>query len=150
MFTRKNRKMRGGFSESPEIWSKSICVTLVDLINYQNDKVDKKNHLSMLEYLADRIDEWPENLYNKITPDEFLRRLKSDFNPPPDLIINYTHYGKNGYRLTEIPDIWHLLQVRRKLALRTHMWGNHPHLMLSPLPLPKRKNKTAKNSSGNK
>ena len=147
MPTRKNRQIRGGFKESPKIWSKSFCSTIVDLVKYPSEKIDKRSTLEMLKYLADRVKMTPEDLYNKITPDEFLTELERIGDSPHDLYLSEWEYGKHGTKYTAIPLLWKNLQQKRDTELKKgHKWGKDYGLELKPLPGSNKK-KTVKNNS---
>ena len=73
--SRQTRKaMKGGFSNSADIWSFGICKMIIDAVG-EAPAGTKKNWRECLIYLAGRAGVTPEHLYNKMTPIEFLTKI---------------------------------------------------------------------------
>jgi len=71
---RKTMK-KGGFSNSSNLWSHNNCKTVIQLGRMGPVSVIKNNWRECIKYLANHIGVSPEELYNKITPDEYLMRI---------------------------------------------------------------------------
>jgi len=144
MSSRRNLTMRrsGGFSGSKDMWSFMLCKSLIDMADLKPSAGVKKSHRACLDFLAKKAGMSTEDLYNKITPIEFLVKIGKGH-----LLNHYkTHYGK-GYK-TKIPDSWHRAQTYRDAALKEgKKWGEDGDLYMSPLPVAKTRKASSRKSN---
>lgn len=125
---RLNRSLKGGFSKSSDIWSFGICKTLIDAIG-PAPAGTKKNWRECLNYLAERASVTPENLYNKMTPDEFLRKIFRDG------VLGKTYYGQYKQPWEKFRDLWQQTASNRDAALKEDKtWGKDYRLQIAELP----------------
>ena len=136
MSTRRNATMkkRGGFNLSGEIWSFGICKSLIDMADLKAPAGTKKSHRKCLDFLAKSADMSTVDLFNKITPIEFIEKIGKRH-----LLNRYkSHYGKDK-QLAKVPDLWHKVVSYRDAALKEGKeWGKCGDLGMAELPaLPK-------------
>jgi len=125
---RLNRSLKGGFSKSTEIWSFGMCKALIDALGQAPAGV-KKNWRECLNYLADRASVTPEDLYNKMTPDEFLKKINRDS------ILGKTQYGLYKQPWEKYRDLWQQTARYRDASLKEgKTWGNDWYLQIVALP----------------
>ena len=80
MQTRKGSKgslraMKGGFYNSDKVWSFKICKLLIKALGLKPPAGTGTNWNECVRSLASLARVSPEELYNKITPDDFLRKI---------------------------------------------------------------------------
>jgi len=129
---RRNRThcaMKGGFSDSKDMWSYGVCKMLVDALGDVPTGV-KKNWLDCLIHFAERAGMTPEDLFNKITPDEFLTKIGR-----AGVFGVKNVYGRYPVPYNKYQAVWDNNKRNRDAALaQGKAWGSTWELRLSPLP----------------
>lgn len=123
--------MKGGFSNSANIWAFGICKVIIDRVDRTRNAPagTKKSWRKCLEYLASRVSETPEDLYNKMTPIEFLKRVFEDG------VLGKTQYGTFKNPWEKYREMWQRAAESRDAALAAgKTWGDDEALQLKPLP----------------
>lgn len=144
MNSRRNvtMKKRGGFHLSGEIWSFMICKSLIDMADLKAPAGTKKSHRKCLDFLAKTAGMSTVDLFNKITPVEFIEKIGKRH-----LLDTYkTHYGKDK-KMAKVPDLWHRVVSYRDAALKEGKeWGKCGDLGMAELPaLPKSASRKSNN-----
>ena len=67
--------MKGGFYNSDKVWSFKICKLLIKALGKKPPAGTGTNWNECIRYLASVASVSPEELYNEITPDDFLRKI---------------------------------------------------------------------------
>jgi len=67
--------MKGGFYNSDKVWSFKICKLLIKALGEKPPAGTGTNWNECIRYLASVARVSPEELYNKITPDDFLKKI---------------------------------------------------------------------------
>lgn len=127
--SRQTRKaMKGGFSNSADIWSFGICKMIIDAVG-EAPAGTKKNWRECLIYLAGRAGVTPEHLYNKMTPIEFLTKIFRDG------VLGKNHYGIFRKPWESFRELWQRTSAARDDALAAgKTWGNDWNLKMVDLP----------------
>ena len=113
------KTMKGGFVDSKKMWSFMGCKNLIDALGGGPPGV-KKNWAECLTWLANKVKMSPENLFNKMTPHEFLFKAGVSSHT-----IIYNDYERR----------WGHVKVQRDQALKEgKKWGSDWRLILEPLP----------------
>lgn len=132
MNSRRNATMkkRGGFHSSGQIWSFMICKSLIDMADLKAPAGTKRSYRKCLDFLAKKASMSTEDLFNKITPDEYFEKVGKRH-----LLDTYkTHYGK-GKQWAKVPDLWHRVASYRDAALKEGKeWGKCGDLGMAELP----------------
>lgn len=130
MTTRK-QIIYGGFRESSDIWNHSICKTIIQKAELNPGPEVLRNHRKCLIFLSLQLNPAisPEDLYNKITPMEYVEKIgkRNVFNSRTKTSSTGVYGG-----LTEK---WQSIELRRNAAIaKGGIWGTHPDLQLKELP----------------
>jgi len=73
--TKSRKAMIGGFYNSEKVWSFKICKLLINALGQKPPPGTTTNWNESIRYLASLARVTPEELYNKMTPDDFLRKI---------------------------------------------------------------------------
>jgi hypothetical protein len=120
--------MKGGFNNSNDIWSFGMCKTLIDAIGGAPAGT-KKNWRECLIWMASRASVTPEDLFNKMTPDEFLKKVGMSH------VLGANYYGLYKQPYAKFQDSWSTAKRNRDEALaKGEQWGASWKLGLAPLP----------------
>ncbi len=98
--------MKGGFYNSADVWSFGICKMIIDAIGGAPAGT-KKSWRECLNYLAGRGGVTPENLYNKITPTEFLKKIGKDY------VLGRDAYGRFSKPWEQYREFWQRSSAER-------------------------------------
>lgn len=105
--SRQTRKaMKGGFSNSADIWSFGICKMLIDALGTAPAGT-KKNWRQCLEYLASRGGFTAEHLYNNVTPTEFLTKISMNW------VLGKDAYGTFKTPWESFRELWGQAAIQR-------------------------------------
>ena len=127
MRTRKN--MRGGFSESLKVWPHSICKYIIQQARLNPGPNVLKNYRSCLIFLALQLNISPEDVFNKMTPREYVKKIGH-----PTIFENRARSAATAPD-GNLTNLWHLVETHRNKALEEgHVWGGDPRLKISELP----------------
>jgi hypothetical protein len=100
VLSRQTRKaIKGGFYNSADIWSFGMCKMIIDAVGGAPAGT-KKNWRECLNYLADRVSVTPEDLYNKMTPNEFLKKVFRDG------VLGRDVYGRFSKPWEQYRELW--------------------------------------------
>ena len=142
-----NRQTRksGGFSNSDTIWNFGLCKALIKEFNIQKDDGALRSHLECLKALARAAGVSADDLYNKMTPYEFIVK-KLGHTPKSHLrLAQKLSRGMQGILLRD-EDKWRMAADFRDEQIKEGKTWGEPYLFLRPLPDTKAKTKAKSKS----